>query len=47
MPSQLESLERQLASGEPLELEQENELASLFIHSLETSTERDPSLPAI
>jgi alpha-galactosidase len=38
---ELESLERQLASGEPLELEQENELASLFIHSLETGTERE------
>ena len=33
---ELESLERQLASDEPLDLEPANELASLFIHSLET-----------
>ena len=38
---ELESLERQLASDEPLELESENELASLFIHSVETGTERE------
>jgi alpha-galactosidase len=37
---ELESLERQLASDAPLELESENELASLFIHALETGTER-------
>jgi alpha-galactosidase len=38
---ELASLERQLASDAPLELEPENELASLFIHSLETGTERE------
>jgi alpha-galactosidase len=38
---ELESLERQLAGTEPLKLEVENELASLFIHSLETGTERE------
>jgi alpha-galactosidase len=38
---ELESLERQLAGSEPLKLEVENELASLFIHSLETGTERE------
>jgi alpha-galactosidase len=38
---ELESLERQLASGQPLDLEPANELASLFIHSLETGTERE------
>ena len=38
---ELESIERQLASGEPLKLEHNNELASLFIHSLETGTERE------
>jgi alpha-galactosidase len=38
---ELQSLERQLASDAPLELESENELASLFIHSLETGTERE------
>jgi alpha-galactosidase len=38
---ELESLERQLASDSPLELESENELASLFIHALETGTERE------
>jgi alpha-galactosidase len=38
---ELESLERQLASGEPLDLEPANELASLFIHALETGTERE------
>src|SRR5580704_10925702 len=37
---ELESLERQLAGNEPLILETENELASLFIHSQETGTER-------
>jgi alpha-galactosidase len=36
---ELASLERQLAGNEPLTLEPENELASLFIHSLETGTE--------
>jgi alpha-galactosidase len=38
---ELESLERQLAGNEPLTLEPENELASQFIHSLETGTERE------
>jgi alpha-galactosidase len=38
---ELASLERQLAGDEPLETEPENELASLFIHSLETGTERE------
>jgi alpha-galactosidase len=38
---ELASLERQLASDEPLDLEPENELASQFIHSLETGTERE------
>ena len=38
---ELASLERQLESDAPLELEPENELASLFIHSLETGTERE------
>ena len=38
---ELESLERQLAGDEPLELTVENELASQFIHSLETGTERE------
>jgi alpha-galactosidase len=38
---ELQSLERQLASDAPLELESENELASLFIHSLETGTKRE------
>ncbi len=38
---ELESIERQLASGEALNLEHNNELASLFIHSLETGTERE------
>ncbi len=38
---ELATLERQLASDEPLDLESENELASLFIHSLETGTERE------
>jgi alpha-galactosidase len=38
---ELEALERQLAGNEPLALEPENELASLFIHSLETGTERE------
>jgi alpha-galactosidase len=38
---ELASLERQLAGNEPLTLEPENELASLFIHSLETGTERE------
>src|SRR5579871_2814009 len=38
---ELESLDRQLAGDEPLELTVENELASQFIHSLETGTERE------
>jgi alpha-galactosidase len=38
---ELESLERQLASDDPLELAPANELASLFIHALETGTERE------
>jgi alpha-galactosidase len=38
---ELASLERQLASDVPLELATENELASLFIHSAETGTERE------
>jgi alpha-galactosidase len=38
---ELESLERQLAGDEPLDIEPENELASLFIHSMETGTERE------
>jgi alpha-galactosidase len=38
---ELESLEHQLASDAPLDLEPTGELASLFIHSLETGTERE------
>jgi alpha-galactosidase len=38
---ELESLERQLAADEPLDLEPAHELASLFIHALETGTERE------
>jgi alpha-galactosidase len=38
---ELESLRRDLAAGAPLELEPANELASLFIHALETGTERE------
>ncbi len=40
---ELESLERQLVADEPLDLEAGNfyELASLFIHALETGTERE------
>jgi len=38
---ELESLQRQLASDEPLDLEPTSELASEFIHSLETGTERE------
>jgi alpha-galactosidase len=38
---ELESLELSLAAGAPLELEPTNELASLFIHALETGTERE------
>jgi alpha-galactosidase len=38
---ELESLDRQLASDSPLELESGNELAALFIHALETGTERE------
>jgi alpha-galactosidase len=38
---ELEALERQLDGNEPLALEPTSELASLFIHSLETGTERE------
>jgi alpha-galactosidase len=38
---ELESLQRQLDAGTPLDLEPADELASLFIHSLETGTERE------
>jgi len=38
---ELESLRRDLASDAPLELEPASELASLFIHALETGTERE------
>jgi alpha-galactosidase len=38
---ELESLQRALGSDELLELEPGHELASLFIHSLETGTERE------
>jgi alpha-galactosidase len=38
---ELESLQAQLASDEPLDLEPTSELASEFIHSLETGTERE------
>jgi alpha-galactosidase len=38
---ELESLRFSLASGVPLELEPTDELASLFIHALETGTERE------
>src|SRR6202000_2217102 len=38
---ELASLARQLAGNEPLGVEPENELASLFIHSLQTGTERE------
>ena len=38
---ELESLQQALASDEPLDLEPTHELASLFIHSLETGTERE------
>jgi alpha-galactosidase len=38
---ELESLESELAGGAPLDLEPTNELASLFIHALETGTERE------
>src|SRR5207302_1191648 len=38
---ELESLERALDSGEPLDLTPTSELASEFIHSLETGTERE------
>jgi alpha-galactosidase len=38
---ELESLQRALASDEPLDLEPTHELASLFIHALETGTERE------
>jgi alpha-galactosidase len=38
---ELESLRRDLAADAPLELEPTSELASLFIHALETGTERE------
>jgi alpha-galactosidase len=38
---ELEALQRQLDGNEPLTLEPTSELASLFIHSLETGTERE------
>ena len=38
---ELESLQRQLASDEPLDLEPTSELAWEFIHALETGTERE------
>jgi alpha-galactosidase len=38
---ELESLQRDLATDAPLDLEPANELASLFIHSLETGRERE------
>jgi alpha-galactosidase len=38
---ELESLQQALASDDPLDLEATHELASLFIHSLETGTERE------
>jgi alpha-galactosidase len=38
---ELESLQRQLDAGTPLDLEPTDELASQFIHSLETGTERE------
>ena len=38
---ELESLESELAGGAPLDLEPTNELASLFIHAVETGTERE------
>jgi alpha-galactosidase len=38
---ELEELSAQLASGVPLELEPTGELASLFIHSIETGTPRE------
>ncbi len=38
---ELESLRHALASDAPLDLEPSHELASLFIHSLETGTERE------
>ncbi|MGD0927908.1 MAG: alpha-galactosidase [Streptosporangiaceae bacterium] len=38
---ELESLQKALASDEPLDTDPTHELASLFIHSLETGTERE------
>jgi alpha-galactosidase len=38
---ELESLQRQLAAGTPLDLDPTDELASQFIHSAETGTERE------
>ncbi len=39
--AELQSLQAQLAAGTPLDLESGDELASQFIHSLETGTERE------
>ena len=39
--AELESLERDLAAGTPLDLDPTSELASEFIHALETGTERE------
>jgi alpha-galactosidase len=38
---ELQALQRQLDTGQPLDLEPTDELASQFIHSLETGTERE------
>jgi alpha-galactosidase len=38
---ELESLERDLATGTPFDTEPAHELASLFIHAIETGTERE------
>jgi alpha-galactosidase len=38
---ELDALQQALDSGAPLDLTPENELASLFIHALETGTERE------
>src|ERR1700760_3641629 len=39
--TELETMERDLAAGNPLDLEPTSELASEFIHALETGTERE------
>jgi alpha-galactosidase len=39
--AELETMERDLAAGRPLDLEPTSELASEFIHALETGTERE------